>query len=347
MKPNYVTISASAILIFLVSFSSICQGQVLKPAQRQPGPSYAGPQVQMARMPDLVIVSVSGVPDEITRTDRFSPGPGGRIFLITMTVKNIGNEDAWFPPYTWFMGGPSSNPGTYLLVNGQGSTTISQYPKYMVIRPGETRTENIAGEIKCIRGDPLEVRFQVDPQNRVVERNEGNNEWKKLVSNRAVTGQDQKPDLVIDSISFGPPNPTHYDRVMITVHLSNRGAGPAIFCDRERTWIARFDLPGLSEGGDAGERVVKPNEAFGGGFYIVEPNTLRRGCYRVFVIVDPDKVISETDENNNTKIAYLPMDGGDCSQLIAEDKRPKPGTIQKLPYQQPLPPGVSPVQKLR
>jgi hypothetical protein len=307
---------STAVFPCLLAFSPVAESQGVRTKPPPAGtavPVAPGP-LQTKPMPDLVIVSVTGVPDEITGTEGFDS-----IFFATVTVQNVGNADAWFAPGSWIIGGPSQ------YTNISASKITNQQTTYnTAIKPGETRTETLAGKIKCFRSDPLEVEFQVDPQNKVAESNERNNSWKKLVANRAVPGRDQKPDLVVESVTFKPLNPTRYDRVFVDVQMRNLGPGPAIFCEQDRIWMSIVEQPdrpsSRAGGGGAGDRVVKAGEQFFGGVYIVEPNTLQKGCYRVRVTVDDKNVIPEISEGNNTKTAYLAIDGGDCSKLIQEDR---------------------------
>jgi hypothetical protein len=330
MRTKYFIAVTAVFIAFVLANSPIVLGQTIKSVQTKiPGALQTNP------MPDLVIVSVGGVPNEITSYEGFGP-----IFFATITVKNVGNADAWFPPNTWIIGGPSQ----YTNISAPGQITNQPTATNTVIKPGQLWTATLAGKIKCFRGDVLEVRFQVDPQNRVAEKDKLNNEWKKLVTNRAVLGQSQKPDLIMESVSFSPANPTHYDRVMINVTMKNQGAGPAVFCENETIWMALLEQRGGS--GGAGDRVVKAGEQFFGGLYIIEPNTLQRGCYRVKTTVDPNKAIPETNENNNSMISYLSMDNGDCSGLIAEDKKPKIGTAKELAPQS-LNTVAKPIQQLK
>lgn len=310
MKKIHTYLFCLPLILLLVIFSSPSQCEVFKASQ--PKRTSTPGLVHVLPGPDLVIVSVEGVPDEITALD-----PNGQCphFFATITVKNIGNGDAWFPYSTWIIGGPSQ----YTNISAPGRITNAQTRTRTVIKPRQTWTATLAGKAKCLRGNQVEVRFQVDPQNRVWEKNENNNEWKKLVANSAVPGQEQKPDLVIDSVTFRPPNPTHYDRVMIDVQMRNKGAGPAIFCQSDRTWQVQREGT-HNAGGGTGPKVVRAGQQFAGGLYEVEPNTLQKGCYRFFVATDPYNVIQETNENNNRWTAYLSMDRGDCQIFIRQDK---------------------------
>jgi CARDB protein len=320
ISSNYLGIAV------LFAFSSAPHAQTTTKPEMQRGPVQLQRATPVAAGPDLVIESVQGVPDAITSPDGFGP-----IFFATITIRNRGNADAWFPPNSWIIGGPSQ----YTNISAPGKITNSQTSANTAIRPGQTWSATLAGKASCLRGDPIEVRFQVDPQNRVQETNENNNEWKKLVANRAVPGQNQQPDVVIESVSFRPPNPTHYDRVMIDVKMRNVGAGPAVFCEHDLIWMSQIEGAN-GGGGGAGDRVVKPNEEFMGGLNIVEPNTMQKGCYRVRVTVDPRNAIVETNENNNMRVGYLSMEGGDCAALVAEDRKFKQGPQLVVPGAQPL-----------
>ncbi len=328
MKRRFFSVVASALIALMSILSSSAQSQVVNPSQPLTGPVPVAPApIPTAPMPDLIIVSVQGVPDEIATLDPNGECP---FFFATVTIKNIGNKDAWFPAGSWIIGGPSQ----YTNIASSQITNI-RFGEWKQIRAGQTWTATLAGKAKCLRGNPVEVRFQVDPQNVVQESNERNNDWAKTLVNRAVPDQDKLPDLVVDAVTFTPLNPTMFDRVMVSVAMRNQGAGPAIFCDPATIWMANVE-PMTNSAGGAGYRVIRPGEGFFGGIYIVEPRALQVGCYRVRVTVDPNNQIPETSETNNTKIAYLSIGRADCSQLIAEDQKPKLVPVQ-VPVQLPAP----------
>lgn len=263
------------------------------------------------RGPDMKIINVTGVPDVITSLDHNGGCP---FFYATVTVKNIGNEDAWFPSNTWIIGGESqyTNISSSRITNSQ--TTSRQ-----AIRPNETRTAILAGKVKCLGENPVTITFEVDPQNRVTEINESNNLWSKSVPNQAVPNIDQKPDLTVQRVWFTPENPDHYSRVMIHLELKNKGSGTAVFCNNT-IWMSHIEGQN-GGGGGGGNRVVLPNEVIGGGLYITNSGELDDGCYRVTVKVDPRNSIEESDENNNSYTVYLSIGGASCQSLINEDRR--------------------------
>ncbi len=262
--------------------------------------------------PDMTIINVTGVPDAITSLDHNNGCP---VFYATVTMKNIGNEDAWFPSNTWIIGGESqyTNISSSTITNKK--TTSRQ-----AIRPNETKTVILAGKAKCLGENLVTITFEVDPQNRVTEKNETNNLWTKSVRNQAVPYLDQKPDLTVQRVWFTPENPDHYSRVMIHLELKNKGAGSAVFCQNNTIWMSYVEGQN-GGGGGAGSRVVLPNEVIGGGLYISNSGELVDGCYRVTIKVDPRNSIEETDENNNSYIAYLSIGGISCQDLIREDNR--------------------------
>ena len=262
--------------------------------------------------PDLVITNVTGVPAAITSLDANGECP---YFFAAVTVKNIGNEDALIPSNTWAIGGESQ----YTNISAAGQITNTLINNSRVIKPNESWTATLAGKVKCLRDNPVIIIFEVDPQNRVREKNESNNLWSKSIPNQVVPNPGQKPDLIVQRVWVTPENPDSYSIVMIHVELKNIGAGSAVFCQYNTIWMSQVE--GQNEGGGgAGNRVVVPNEVIGGGIIISESGRLANGCYRVFVKVDPNNSVEESNEDNNSYTAYLSIGGVPCQDKINEDR---------------------------
>jgi subtilase family serine protease len=270
-------------------------------------PQRIQPQVKIQRLPpkdgpDLVITNVTGVPDAITSLDPNGECP---VFFPVITVQNIGNQDAWFPSNTWIVGGESQD------VRWDPTTSSSV-----------KNCKTTAGKAKCLRTNPVTISFMVDPQNRVAEAYETNNVWTKSVSNTAVPNLDQKPDLIIQNVSFMPEKPDYYSRVMISLEIKNIGAGSAVFCSSDWTWKEQIEGQNYAAGG-AGPTVILPGEVKRGGIYISESGELANGCYRVFVQADPNNAVAESNENNNSRTAYLSIGGASCELKIKQDSMVK------------------------
>ena len=266
--------------------------------------------------PDMVITNVTGVPDAITSLDPNGECP---VFFATITVKNVGNQDAWFPANTWIIGGESqyTNISASQITNSQ-----TQYPR--AIKAGESWTATLAGKAKCLRENPAKITFEVDPQKVVAEINESNNTWSKSVANPAVAGLGQTPDLIVQRVWFTPDNPDHYSSIMINLEIKNIGAGPVVFCGYGVIWMSQIEGKNYAAGGAALDgKVILPNEVIGGGVVLADPGELTNGCFRVRVQVDPNNLIAESNENNNSYTAYLSIGGASCQDLITRDQTVK------------------------
>jgi hypothetical protein len=255
--------------LFAVVVVLLCVALVAGYAQTPPTrtPQPVQPQIPTFKPvvqngPDMVITNVTGVPDAITSLDPNGECP---VFFATITVKNVGNQDAWFPANTWIIGGESqyTNISSSQITNSQ-----TQSPR--AIKPGESWTATLAAKAKSLQNNPVTITFEVDPQKRVAETNESNNTWSKSVPNQAVPGLGQSPDLIIQRVWFTPDKPDHYSRIMINLEIKNIGAGPAVFGGNGTIWMSQIDGKNYGAGGCAPNgQAILPNEVISGG-----------GCYR-------------------------------------------------------------------
>ncbi len=331
MKNLFILVSVLFCGSVLTTYSQTAQQRTLQTVQ---------PQIKIQKLPpqngpDLVITNVTGVPEAITSLD-----PNGECpyFFASITVQNIGNQDAWFPSNTWIIGGESQ----YTNISAPGQITNSRTTVRKAIKAGESWMATLAGKVKCLRTNPVTISFMVDPENRVAETVETNNVWSKSVPNLAVPGLGQQPDLIIQRVWFTPEHPDYYSDVLVHLEIKNVGAGPAVFCGSDIIWMSQIE--GKSGGGGgAGPQVILPNEVRAGGITVAGAGILTNGCYRVFVQVDPRNSIAESNENNNSRTAYLSIGGASCQDLVNQDTKVRATiNLQNVPLQtkstQPLVP---------
>ncbi|MBN1865503.1 MAG: hypothetical protein JW808_11440, partial [Victivallales bacterium] len=140
----------------------------------------------------------------------------------------------------------------------------------------------------------------------------------KALRDWSISPVPQPPDLKIDAadISFAPDNSSTTDQIQITAIIHNAGESPASNVQ------VQFYLGSPSAGGAAvGQRFVLPmiGPALSGkvtlGLY------LPAGTHDIYAVADPDHIIIEKDENNNSASA----------QIIVAPGETTPGDFEILP----------------
>lgn len=108
--------------------------------------------------------------------------------------------------------------------------------------------------------------------------------------------------LTADNITFDDPNPTTGDNVTITAAIENAGD-----IDLENVVVRFYD--GDPESGGIqidGDQTIASIPAGGSDNASVEWKEVTVGVYNIYVVVDPDNAIPESDETNN--VAYKPIE---------------------------------------
>lgn len=213
--------------------------------------------------PDLVIGSITINPSTPTTSD---------LITFTVTVSNAGN---------------ALTNATILNVRVGGETFGQNYNIPSLVA---------GGQYTVIRQETLNVAQNygitviVDPDDMIIETNNVNNSAMQnfTVISGATTSP---PDLVITSITASPANPTTTDVITITLTVRNNGgstSGATTTTIRVggETFGQSYSIPALSPGQTG---VVSRQETLS-----VAQN------YRTNVAVDPDNIVSEGNENNNT-----------------------------------------------
>jgi hypothetical protein len=220
--------------------------------------------------PDLVITAIVQDP----------PNPiANQSWRFLVTIKNNGSADASFPNGAQYMGHSTNGGGFTPITAGQAIT----------IPPGGTYT-GIQYPGNASAGT-FPVTFKVDPSNVVAETDESNN---SLTSSYTI-GAAGKPDLAITSITLEPAMLPSTANAKLQVTIKNEGTGVADLEGGGRYIIK-------SVGADVVRKTGVMNLLPGASMTVVcEPARLVGGSNTWNLMVDPDNLVAETNESNNTK----------------------------------------------
>lgn len=217
-------------------------------------PAFAAGTVASSNSPDLIIEAITWTPA--------NPAMGEAV-TFTITIKNQGSDTA-----------ASSRVAYYIDDALLNSAFVNQ------IAPGGTATKNFTWTAQA---GSHTVRAVADSNNTVAESDETNNAKTYAFSTLA-------PDLVIESITWLPENPSKGDSVSFNVKVKNQGNGQA---NSSRVY---FYIDGASRGYqetgrlDAGAATTRtftwPAQA---------------GSHEIKAIADKDGWVAESDESNNEK----------------------------------------------
>ncbi len=208
--------------------------------------------------PDLVIQDITW--------DKSSPKQGDTI-TYTVTIKNQGSGSAGTSTVKYYI------DGSY--VTSDSVTSLSA---------GSTSTQTFTWTAnKC--GNVL-VKAVADANNAVSESNEGNNERTETVSISC-----NKPDLIIQDISWNPANPEQGDTVTFTVTIKNQGAGSAgtstVKYYIDGSYVTSDSVTSLSAGSTSTQTFTWTAN--------------KCGNVQVKAIADAPNAVSESNEGNNEK----------------------------------------------
>jgi len=134
------------------------------------------------------------------------------------------------------------------------------------------------------------VYVTVDSQNTILEENESNN-----IARRTVFISTQTDLLISPSdVSVYPLHPTLDDRVTVTTLVWNKGGTDAYGIE-----VAFFDGDPDSGGVMIGD-IHTISRLYGGSSEVVEKSFfLSEGEHEIYVIVDLNNIVAESDETNN------------------------------------------------
>ncbi len=132
------------------------------------------------------------------------------------------------------------------------------------------------------------IKAVADSGNAVAESDETNNA-------KTVAFTPSVPDLIVQSITWSPTDPSVGDTVLFTVTIKNQGSGKAGY------FFVAYFIDGSARGYqgvpwiDTGAAVTKTFTW-----------TARAGSHEIKAIADSNNVVTESDENNNEKTANFP-----------------------------------------
>lgn len=204
--------------------------------------------------PDLVVSNVVWNPT--------SPTVGSSV-TFTVTVKNQGNDAV-------------SSSYIYYYIDG----SKVDYDSVNSISPGGSATTTFSW---VAQAGSHSIKAVVDPENKIIESNEGNNE-------NTVNFIGTPSDLIISDIVWNPTSPSVGSSTTITVTINNQGAGNAlgtyVYYYIDGSKVDYDSINSLSSGGSA-------TSTFS---WIVQP-----GSHSIKAVIDPENKVTESDESNNEK----------------------------------------------
>ncbi|MFC1988566.1 CARDB domain-containing protein [Chloroflexota bacterium] len=162
---------------------------------------------------------------------------------------------------------------------------------------GTERTPGIAAGNSAIvtfawtaEAGPLPVRIVLDFENRATESNESNNETTATYSGTKV------PDLIVQGIAWTPQEPSTGETMTLSVTIKNSGNGRA-----DSSYMAYY-IDDTRLGSDRVDP-MEPGETQNRTFTW----TVQEGSHTIRVIADSNRVIPESNEDNNEKAAVYPV----------------------------------------
>jgi subtilase family serine protease len=226
---------------------------------------------------------------------------GGDKVALRATIKNTGTDKAKNVKVSFFFNSVN--------VFNKTVTTISKNSKN-IITFSYTIPVNLKGAVV--------FQVKVDPENKIVESDEKNNE-----AQINVTVNPAQIDLTIDSLKTSVTKPKTAQKVSIQVKVKNTGNTKAtnvklnIYLG-DNTGNPNFtvNIPSINK-----------NSVSSKSFSWTIPNNIPGKDYPVRAVVDPENTITETSEINNEKIYLLNMTAPD---LLIETQGA--GYIPKFSY---------------
>jgi uncharacterized repeat protein (TIGR01451 family) len=204
--------------------------------------------------PDLIIEKITWLPEEPSERDNAT---------FTVFIKNQGDGKADYSQVAYYIDDIYLSSDFVDPINA--GATVNQTFDWIVQR-----------------GTHL-IKAVADYNEQVAESNETNN-------GKTVTFSPLIPDLIIESITWTPENPSIADEVTFSVKIKNKGSG------RSGTSLVNFYIDGASVGYqnvleiDSGTVVTKT--------FIW---TAEAGAHAIKAVVDKENQVLESDEGNNEK----------------------------------------------
>lgn len=211
------------------------------------------------------LVPATSTPDLVIETITWSPADPsmGETVTFTVTIKNQGSSLAGSSRVAYYI------DDVYLT-----SSYVSP------IDSGAKTTKTFTWKAQAGSHD---IKAVADSDHEVTESNEANNTKTYSFSVLA-------PDLIIETITWSPGNPSKGDTVTFNVKIKNQGT------DRASSSRVYFYVDGSSRG-------YQEVQAIEAGAAVTKPFTwlAQAGSHDIKAIVDKDGWITESDKDNNEK----------------------------------------------
>ena len=216
---------------------------------------------------------------------------------VTAVIRNTGDARAAGITVQFF----DVSDGVLLPIGGRQSLAE--------IGPGASATAQVSYATAGMAGT-RRIQVVVDPNNFVVESNEGDNE--AALSLTVAPPPMPNLSMAAGNIVFDPPQPTEGDVVTITAVALNTGAAPAarILVQFVDVTNGAFDPIGLEQtiesippGGSATAQVVYATAD-------------KPGSRKIQLLVDSNNLIAETDENDNEAVTTLAVTPAPLPNLV-------------------------------
>ena len=245
-----------------------------------------------------VPVTVSALNDLCIKAEEIDITPvepaAGDTLTISALIHNRGNEEYTDVIIQFFDGSPECGGeqiGSDQVVSLSGSGVVNAYTTY-----------------PDISGGSHEITVIVDPYDDIVEDEEGNNR-----ASRQIIVYSTEPDLTVNqgNFTFTPLSPRSGEVVALTARVSNHGDTPT-----EIVLVRFYEGPPEGSGYQLGGVSIDSIDAHGSEDAVVE-TILKEGAHDLYLAVDPEDTIAESNENNNLSMISLvvqPLDGfyDDC-----------------------------------
>lgn len=222
--------------------------------------------------PDLIVSSIG---QSVTNPVE------GQGFNFVFEIKNQGNWAANFP-YNTKLIESSLDQNSWVGSMGSGGS--------INLQPGQIYTVTQHAGQAVAGTNPVWVR--VDPENAITESNESNNETQG--SYTVLAPQVQGPaDLVITNITTNPATPSVVTGFKVRVDFENRG-GTAVSFTQNSNFIKTIGSNNVLR---KGYGLMHPGYS---GYTEIWASNIVPGPFSWTVMIDPDNLVQESDESNNT-----------------------------------------------
>ncbi|MFC1918776.1 CARDB domain-containing protein [Chloroflexota bacterium] len=189
---------------------------------------------------------------------------------FSVTIKNQGNAAASSSRLNFYIGGSTSGSQNFSGVAIAGSTTATfTWPA---------------------RAGSHTVKAIIDPYNDINEHDETNNENEVTFSGALA------PDLIVHSITWSPAEPSVGEEITFSLIIKNQGTSRA-----DSSYVAYYidDILLSSTNVSSMDTGDTHSKTF--------TWTVQEGSHAIKVVVDSNMIISESNEENNEKVAVYPV----------------------------------------